>query len=210
MTDPISTIIVKIVPAIWSWLIAIFKRPEIPIRLAPENVFEHLKPNTSIAKARELLGVPTRETEEYLSYKFKDAFIQVNTKDGKSISALCVVLPRIKKRATFKVYPLSFILGKSSMNEASWSEAPTYEYDSSSKHHQFLTKQYFGYDGHYLNYIFGVISAPHIYAPDVEWHCEEEGEMGQVVSQPSEIIPNMVCVISGDPENFIFDFWAFH
>lgn len=163
-----------------------------------------------MAKAREVLGVPMRERDEYLSYKFKDAFVQVSTKDGKSVSAICMVLPRLQRRATFRVYPLNFVLGRSSMAEAAWGEEPVYEYDLSSKHHEFRTTQYFGYDGHYLHYIFGVIGAPHIYEPAVRWYSEEEGELGVVISPPSDVIPNMVCVISGEPENFTLDFWAFH
>lgn len=210
MTEPSIPILIRILEALGRRILEWFKRPEIATKRAPSNLFEHLKPGTSLAKARDVPGVPIRENERYSSYKYADAFVQVDTVDGRSISAVCVVLPEIKKRATFKVYPLSFTLGKSSMAESVWEGEPIYEYDSSSKHYQFSTNQYFGYDGHYLSYIFGVISAPHISAPSVRWYSEEEGNHGVVVSPPIEIIPNFACISSCDAAEHIFDFWAFH
>lgn len=180
------------------------------MRRAPENLFEHLKPGTSMAKAREVLGVPTREYANYLTFKFQDAYVQVNTDDGKSIAAVCVVLPMLKRRATFRVYPLNFVLGRSSMSEATWGDEPVYQYDRSSKHYEFRTTQSFGFEGHYLSYIFGVIGAINIKEPNVRWHTDGEGEQGVVISPPKEIIPNMACVISGEADSFSFDFWAFH
>jgi len=44
---------------------------------------------------------------------------------------------------------------------------------------------------------------------DLRWLREAEEREGRLVSAPSEIIPNLMAVVSDELDEFQFDYWAF-
>lgn len=75
-----------------------FKRPRIQLKRAPENLFHHLAPGTSLARVREVLGTPHRVDGECHSFAFSDAHVQIGSKDGQSVESIAVVLPELAPR----------------------------------------------------------------------------------------------------------------
>lgn len=214
MSDPATGLLARLASSVvWRALSSVwgrFQRPSYQLKRAPENIFLHLRPHTSLATAREILGTPIREYANRQSFRFSDAFIQIGVTEDKAISYVCLVIPRVTRRTTFRVYPLHFVLGKSTMKDASWGEEPSYEFDNSSKHWQVWTKQYFGYYGNYLHYAFGVLGAPNVTETPIRWNKGEDNVDPIIQSPPNEIVPNMVWVSSEKDFHPSFDFWAFH
>lgn len=186
------------------------KRPSFHLSRAPENVFEHLRPYTSVAKAREILGTPIREYTDRLLFKFTDAFVQVGIGDNNTITSVCLVIPKVTRRTTFKIFPLKFVLGKSSMADVFFDDSHNYEYDSSSKHFQLWAKQYYGMDGNYLHYAFGVLGAPNVKETEINLKIEEDLATFTVLSSPEKIIPNMAWASTEADFYPSFDFWGFN
>jgi hypothetical protein len=182
-----------------------FKRPQIQLKRAPENIFQYIAPGTSLARTREVLGVPHREDGNVYSFAFRDAHVQIGSSDSQSVEWIAVVLPQLKRGSHF---PLGFgplVLGKSTLGDvlALDSEAQV-KRDFSTKHWCFWTECYFGFSGLYRHYLFGVIEAPCALPPEFEWDHAND----RLKSDPKTVRFNWAAV-STSPGAEFFDFWAF-
>lgn len=186
-----------------------FKRPRISLKHAPENLFDHLPPGTSLARAREVLGTPHRVEGEWHSFAFCDAHVQIGSKDGDSIEWIAIVLPQIKRRARF---PISvgamgtILLGKSTLGDVlALDPDAKIKRDNSSKHWCFWSECFFGFSGLYRHYLFGVMEAPCALPPEFEWDHENDC----LKSEPRTVRLNWVAVSATSGTAETFNFWAF-
>jgi hypothetical protein len=190
------------------WAIERFKRPRIQLKRAPENLFHHLAPGTSLARVREVLGTAQRVEGEWHSFAFSDAHVQIGSRDGQSVESIAVVLPEPAARAQFPLVILPIVLGKSTLGDvlALIPEAEIeIKKDSSTKHWCFWTECYFGFSGLYRHYLFGVIEAPSVLSPEFEW----DHANNRLASDPKTVRLNWMAVSSSQGAAESFNFWAF-
>jgi TIR domain len=165
-----------------------------PYPRIPTNIFELLTPKVTIGRMKQLFGPAQREgrpmeaalgmvnnftrfigqgevelhpenTERQFGYKFEDAFVQIKSKHGESISELMVVGRNPKQPVKAPVYPLQeVVLGATPL--ASLHGSDELQNDHSSKHWGVFTQQYYGMPGHYLHYVLGQLEAPYVELPD--------------------------------------------
>jgi hypothetical protein len=182
-----------------------FKRPKVAKKRAPENLFEQLCPGVSLDRMKELLGAPHREIDgRQFSYSFSDALVQVRSADRKSIRSVAVALPTIHKKASFPIYPTSFVLGRLRLNEV-LAEGAEIKKNSSTKHWGFWIQNYYGFTGLYRYYTFGVLEAPCLSCPNFEWDHDKD----TLKSDPKNIVINWASVSGNKDEGEELDFWAF-
>ncbi|WP_157381510.1 ETEC_3214 domain-containing protein [Methylophilus sp. 5] len=151
-----------------SWAYGRFKRPNIELKRAPSNLFDHIKPGRSAEKMREILGAPHRKYADQYLYKFKDVCVQVSVHNDEYIQSVSMALSRVSKLGRFKISPLDFTLGKTTFLEV-LKENSVIESDSSSKFYHYWTKAYYGFPGAYLYYTFGILVAPGVASPSDEF-----------------------------------------
>lgn len=186
-------------------LIDRFKRPKVTLRRAPENMFDQLCPGTSLERMREILGAPHRESDGQYSYSFRDALVQIRSKDQKSITSVAVAIPRIDKKSQFAIPPTALVLGKVRLNQVLPDSESGLKKDSSTKHWGIWVRNYYGFPGLYRYYTFGVLEAPCLECPSFEWdHATDT-----LKSKPEDVIINWASVSSSSEEGEWFDFWAF-
>jgi len=182
------------------------KRPRIELKRAPENVFSHLPPGTSLARVREVLGTPHREDAGFYSFRFSDALIQVGPNDRESVESISVVIPQLGRRTRFPVYPLPLVLGKATLGDVlKLDPEAQIKKEFSSKYWCFWTESYFGFPGLYRHYLFGVMEAPCAQPPEFEWDHENE----RLKSDPNTVRVNWAAVSANQGAAETFNFWAF-
>lgn len=186
-------------------LLDCFKRPKVAFKRAPENIFDQLCPGTSLERMREILGAPHRESDGQYSYSFRDAFVQIRSKDQKSVTSAALALPRIDKKTQFQIPPLPHVLGKTSLANVLSDSDSTIEKDNSTKHWGISVQNYYGFSGLYRYYTFGVLEAPCLECPCFEWDHTTDS----LKSDPSTVIINWASVSGSSDEGAWFDFWAF-
>jgi len=204
----VSKLVTSLVGRAIDWAIARFRRPSIELKRAPENLFEHLAPGTSLARVREVLGTPQRVETEWHSFTFNDAFVQVGSRDGQTVEWIGVVLPRIGRRARFPLGILPLELGRSTLGDVLALSPDTeveIKKDSSSKHWCFWTECYFGFPGLYRHYLFGVIEAPNVIPPKFDWDHAND----RLASEPKNVRLNWMAVSASAGSAESFNFWAF-
>lgn len=191
------------------WLIARFKRPSISLKRAPENLFHHIVPGTSLVRAREVLGIPHRVDGQWQSFAFSDAHVQISSKDGQSVDWIAVLLPKLDRRAHFPIgigamKPL--VLGKSTLGDVlALDPDAKIKRENSTKHWCFWMECYFGFSGLYRHYLFGVMEAPCSLPPEFVWDHENDS----LKSDPKTVRLNWVAVSSEPESAAAFNFWAF-
>ena len=130
------------------WALERFKRPSISLKRAPQNLFHHIVPGTSLARAREILGTPHRVDGQWHSFAFRDAHVQIGSDDAQSVRWLAVVLPRFERRAQFPISlgaAGSLVLGKATLADVlALDPEAQFKKDSSTKHWCFWTECNFG------------------------------------------------------------------
>lgn len=181
-----------------------FKRPKVIRKRAPENLFEQLCPGTTLERMREVLGAPHREHDGQYSYSFNDSLVQVRSLDRNTITALAVALPKIDKRAHFRIHPMEFVLGKLRLSDVLDSDSEIKK-DNSTKHWGFWVQQYYGFPGLYRHYTFGVLEAPCLECPSFEWDYAND----VLQSDPKDVVINWASVSGSSEEGEYFDYWAF-
>jgi hypothetical protein len=191
------------------WAIERFKRPTIRLRRAPENVFHHIAPGTSLARAREILGTPHRVDGQWHSFAFSDAHVQIGSDDGQSAQWVGVVLPRFERRAQFPISLASMgslVLGKATLGDVlALDPDAKLKKDSSTKHWCFWIEGYFGFSGMYRHYLFGVIDAPCVLSPEFKWDHAND----RLKSDPKTVRLNWIAVSGSAGAAESFNFWAF-
>lgn len=205
MIETLISIGGKAISAI-SWLRETFKRPRIAGRPAPLDIFEQCGPGTSIERMKQVLGAPNKTNGKHFGYKFTDAFVQIESEDGISISALGVALPRKKWRANFSVYPhpANLILGKATLGDVLDEEAEI-KHGYSSKEYILFLKTGYGFPGLYKEFTFGVIHAPFVSGADYKW----DHEQGRLLTEPKSIPLNWAAVSLSPKEAVLFNYWLF-
>ncbi len=210
MLEPLGAFLSKLASSLGAraidWVIERFKRPAIRLRRAPENLFLHLTPGTSLARVSEVLGTAQRIDGECHSFAFSDAYVQIGSKDGQSVESVAVVLPEIGRRTRFRLGILPFELGKSTLGDIlAFEPDATILRDNSSKHWCFWTECNFGFSGLYRYYLFGVIEAPNVRPPEFEW----DHTNNRLASDPRTVRLNWMAVSSSQGMAEGFNFWAF-
>lgn len=191
------------------WIIERFKRPTIRLKRAPENLFDHIAPGTSLARAREVLGTAHRIDGQWHSFAFSDAHVQIGSEDGQSAQWVGVVLPKLDRRAQFPIAvggmgPL--VLGKSTLADVlALDPDAKLKRESSTKHWCFWVECYFGFSGMYRHYLFGVIEAPCVLPPDFEW----DHVNNRLASDPKTVRFNWMAVSGSQGAAESFNYWAF-
>lgn len=158
------------------------------------SIFKELGPGASVEKMKNLLGPPyaqgaplsgairvmqnfkdfvgdtstlPKDARKQYSYRFNDAYVQLRSEDGETISELMVLIIGPKMRANIDVYRTDVVLGKTNLAATLESnEQPHVDY--SAKHHLAFSYQYSGAPGNYLHYYFGSIETMNAPAPDEE------------------------------------------
>lgn len=140
----------------------------------PEDFLYNIKPGTPIDFVKEVMGSPRKSIKgkkRWVSfiYNFNNAYVQIDTKDAKTVSAVSVALT--DNKAKIKISPLDYTIGgkysesgvKYIMNETSIGEilkennngcrAP--EINVAARNQNGYTVCYFGRPGAYNYYIIG-------------------------------------------------------
>lgn len=164
--------------------------PQLAVQLPA--IFKELGPGASVEKMKKLLGPPyaqgaamsgavrmiqnfknsigdasefKKDPRKQYSYRFEDAYIQVRSEDGETISELMVLIIGPKMRAKISVHRTDVVLGTTHLEEIlEPNEKPSVDY--SSKHYLTFVYRYFGAPGNYLHYAFGNIETMNAPAPD--------------------------------------------
>ncbi len=144
------------------------QRPHIALRRAPKNLFEHVKPGISVPRMREVLGVPHREEQGQYRYVFSEACVQLDSEDETTVDAISVGLSTISWRHRFRVWPMHFVLGKTTFRSVVEPEDKV-EFDFSSKHYHFYVVKHFGFSGLYWSFALGVLECPWVYPDHHHW-----------------------------------------
>lgn len=158
-----------------------------------------------MSHAKELLRAPYSECDTQWSYKFKNALLQLRSKDGKSIDSILLLIPKIKRNSRFQIPSTDFKLGKISLANVVQDNS-TFRRDTSSKHCLISTERYNGNPGNYWFFTYGIFIGPGAEYPNdlIEWDYDR-----QIVSSDlNRAKINFVC-ISEIPEQGYFDFSAF-
>jgi hypothetical protein len=205
MIETLISIFEKVISTL-SWLIKKARRPRIAGQRAPIDIFEQCGPGTSIERMKEVLGAPNKTSGNQFGYKFSDALVQIESKDGISISALGVVLPRKKWRTTFQVYPhpLKLILGKATLGDVLEEETEV-KWESSSKEYVLYMNTGYGFPGLYRGFTFGVIHAPFVSGADYK----RDRHSGRLTTDPKRIPLNWAAVSLSSKEAVLFNYWLF-
>lgn len=194
MTDPLLFSIAKAVASpvvkLLSFAYRRLRRPSVVYKRAPKNLFEHVKPGTSVARMREILGTPHQENDGQYRYAFAEACIQVDAEDRATVDSVSVGLTGVTRWNRFHIWPIhDLVLGKTTF--ASIIEADhKVAFDYSSKFYHFYVVKYYGFSGFYWNYALGFLECPRVFPDEHHWSPD---------SQPREKIPeemkiNWVCV----------------
>jgi hypothetical protein len=213
MLEPLGGFVSKLATSLGGraidWAIERFKRPTIRLKRAPENVFEHIVPGTSLVRAQEVLGTPHRVERQWHSFSFSDAHVQIGSDDGASAQWIAVLLPKLNRRAQFPI-PVgamgSLALGKSTLADV-LALAPDAKFrkDSSTKHWCFWIESYFGFSGLYRHYLFGVMEAPCAMPPEFEWDHAND----RLASDPKTVRFNWAAISNSSGAAESFNFWSF-
>jgi hypothetical protein len=194
MTDPFLFSIAKTIASpiakVASYAYAKLRRPSVGYRRAPKNLFEHVKPGTSLAKMKEVLGTPNQESDGQYRYVFAEACVQVDCADGVSIDSVSVGLCGVTRWNRFQIWPIhDLILGKTTfLSIIESSDEVTF--DSSSKFFHFYVVKYYGFPGLYWNYAVGVLECPGVFPDKHHWspNAQSRDEI------PREMKINWACV----------------
>jgi hypothetical protein len=194
MSDPVLFSVVKALatPAmkLVSYAFDKFRRPLLSTKRAPKNLFEYVKPGTSLAKVREILGSPHGEAGSQLRYVFSEACVQIDSADMIAVDSVSVGLSSVARKNRFHVWPIAdMVLGKTKFASILDSEDKI-EFDYSSKFYHFYVLKYFGFPGCYWNYALGYLECPRI-SPDGH-HWSPDSQSREEI--PKEMSINWACV----------------
>ncbi len=194
MTDPLFLAVArtalssatKLVGFAYEW----FRRPTVSYKRAPKNLFTHIKPGTSVARVKELLGPPHQETDGQYRYAFSEACVQVDSTDKTTVDSVSVGLRGITRRNRFHVWPINnLLLGKTTF--ASIIDASDKViFDYSSKFYHFYVFKYYGFSGHYWNYALGYLECPGVSPDGYHWSPDTQSRH----EIPRKLIFNWACV----------------
>jgi hypothetical protein len=161
------------------------RRPLLSAKRAPKNLFEYVKPGTSLARVREVLGPPHGESDGQFRYVFAEACVQIDSADKIAVDSVSAGLTSVARRNRFHVWPIAdLVLGKTTFASVLDPDDKV-EFDYSSKFYHFYVLKYFGFPGFYWNYALGYLECPGI-SPD--------GHHWSPASQPREEIPKEMTI----------------
>jgi hypothetical protein len=171
------------------YMLAKWKRPVVKYSKAPKNLLEHVRPNISVERVKEILGAPHNADKEQLRYLFSDCCVQVDFDEQQSVHSVSLGLSRVSLRTRFEVWPIDkLVLGKTTF--ASMIENEIVELNKSSKFYHFYVVKNFGNHGHYKNYAIGVLACAGVGGVKEHWSPEQ-----QPISEiPPKMVVNWVCV----------------
>lgn len=200
---PVSTLetwIPRIIVTAWRKI----KRPRVCEPRAPVNLFEQVQPYASLNYVKEKFGAPYRSDNICITYRFKDVFVQITSKDALTISSVDVLLRKSRQFATFRVYPLQYVLGKIKLSDV-LEKHTTIKKENSAKFFSFYVERYFGFPGKYFYYTFGLYSGPGVRAPKFEW----DHKRNALSSDAKRILINWVGIGATDKRRFTPNFYHF-
>lgn len=180
------------------------------------KIFSELGPGASLARMRGLLGQPyaqgnamaglarildnadqffgtqgsgkkIMDQRKQFSYRFEDAYVQIRSEDGSSVSELIVVTRDPASPSKFEVRDTGVVIGKSRLSELL--KLGEVENDQSSKHYLDYIYTYGAAPGAYLHYFYG------------------STEMFNVPAPRADGLVNFVAITAKKPKWLYFD-WA--
>lgn len=200
---PVSSLepwVSKIIVAAWRAV----KRPRIDEPRAPVNLFEHVQPHTPLSHVQDLFGAPHRNDKQWITYSFKDVFVQITTKDAATIASVDVLLKKPRQFTTFRIYPLQYILGKITLADVLEKDVKIKK-ENSSKFFCVYLDRYFGSPGKYFYYTFGTYSGPGVHTPKFDWDHQKDG----LLTDPRRISVNWTGISVTDEKRYTPNFYHF-
>lgn len=157
--------------------------PKYGYKMAHSNILQIIAPHVYKEKVIELIGQPHETGNGQAAYRFSNALLQVNY-DGDSVESVTLVSLKMGWPNRFKIFPLNFILGKSTFLDACVPAQDQshieLECDGSTKFMSLTNEQYFGNPGRYFYYSFALLEAdtfPTVSMPDAQYQAKEEGQI---------------------------------
>src|SRR5215469_4776475 len=192
--------LVRLIPVAWAKV----RRPHIGEPRAPVNLFEHAQPYASLEHLRAVFGTPYRSDKQWVTFRFRELFLQITTKDLATVETIDVLIRRPGLLQTFQIYPLQYFLGKVVLSDVMTSDRKL-TIEGSSKFCAVYTQQYFGFPGKYNHYTFGIYSGPGIRSVDFEITPARDG----LASDPKKAVINWIRIASSSKDLVTPDFYHF-
>ncbi|QKY07708.1 hypothetical protein [Janthinobacterium lividum] len=157
--------------------------PKYGYKMAHSNILEIIAPYVYKEKVIELLGQPHEADGNHAAYRFSNALLQVNY-DGDFVESVALVSLKMGWPNRFRVFPLSFVLGRSTFEDACTPEENQEHIElvseGSTKFFSLVNEQYFGNPGRYFYYSFALLDAdtyPPVSMPKTQYRAKEEDQM---------------------------------
>lgn len=190
-----------LVKAVWSYLVATFRRPSIRLSKAPQNILDHLKPSASQERVRELLGPPHQVAGDHWLYRFSDVLVQVEYWPDSGAKSIALGLVGKSRSHRFPIPICQKPLGLLSIADVH-EDQDTLRYRSSLRHEEMLVEVCLGPTGAWSYWTFGAmmaVGARVLHESYFEWDHEAE----HLKTPPSLVLVNWVAVSnSGDEVYF--------
>jgi hypothetical protein len=203
ITSLLSIILALVVWRLKDWL-SYKINPDIKLRRAPRNIFEHITPGTTVDKVKELLHTPYYNDDNRMTYKFKNANLEIK-KDENKVSTMILILKNFGFRNKYPIHPTDYTLGKVKLRDIINSQENV-GVDISSKHGQVWIERYFGNPGLYWYFTFGIFNGPGALYPYNFPKFSTEDQ--KVYGEYEDLKFNFIAVSKNSNEGQFFDFHA--
>ncbi|WP_211471558.1 hypothetical protein [Collimonas humicola] len=183
------------------------RRPAIKDEHAPHNLFSHITPGVSQEYVRGVLGPPHRVYATTWSYRFVDALVQIEFRDGGGAKSVATGLTIDSPSSGFDVPMLGKPLGMLSMKDAV-EEQGELEYRSSLRTEEIICQTLIGPTGVWKYYTFGALwpLAPGCLAESsFTWNHEQ----GKLDCEQNDVRVNWLA-ISDSADEIWFDWGLAH